>query len=242
MSKIIKINAYFFGKISVQLNVSFITEMMNSLSEAAGISLFPNVIPGQKVDLIAGKAEQISNIMFRSQNDDVQVTFAETSLNCCFNFPANQEESDSFLQEQFLRASNVMNAALNSFGQIGSRLAVNIDMIGPEQEDGNFQLSQLASTYAPYYNEKEIIDFSMQINARKNISILELADEINVISNYSIVQNNVTKKKLVLCHLDLNTIPENTKIRFSSVSLAPFLQQIHPVINEIKQNFNEREH
>lgn len=242
MSKIIKINTIFFGKISVQLNVSFITEMMTSLGGCAGVPLFPNVIPGQKVDLIAGKAEQISNIMFRSQNDEIQVTFAETGVNCCLNFSGTQDENELFLQEKINLTTAIMNVALNGYGPIGSRLAINVDMIGPEHEDEHFHIGQMASDYAPYYREKVLADFSMQINSRKTIPLQDSTDTINVISNYSIAQNNSTKKKLMLCRLDINTVPENTRVRFSSDSLTSFTQQILPIINEIKQNFSEQEH
>lgn len=241
MSKIIKINTYFFGKINVQLNVAFITEMMNSLNEVAGIPLFPNVIPGQKVDLIAGKAEQISNIMFRSQNDEIQVVFAETGVNCVLNFSANQEEGEHFLQEKIDLTKNIMDKALNGYGSIGSRLAINVDMIGPEHEDEHFHIGQMASDYAPYYREKVLTDFSMQINSRESILLQNTTDAINVISNYSIVQNNSTKKKLMLCRLDINTIPENAKMRFSNTSLTLFVQQVLPIVEEIKQNFEAQE-
>ena len=94
------------------------------------------------------------------------------------------------------------------------------------------QLDKLISKYSnpvTIYNEKQPHELAFRLNTRKEISIQDFTETVNVITSFEKIQfvnknsAEVTYQDVVLLSFDINTVPEKDLSRFNAESLSSFV-------------------
>lgn len=114
------------------------------------------------------------------------------------------------------------------FSTIGNRIAIN----------GRFVTDEISLSCNDYivsrafYQGADINEWSTNCNTVKKLNILGTEEATNNILNIGLGENNQGKIGLIVS-FDINTIPENSFMRFNAEALPAFLEQASLSLKEM---------
>lgn len=236
MSNIINVQLSYFCDYHIQTSVESITKLMEGLNGLGFGELLPSMIPGQKLNLLEGKAIPTTNLSFNSTDGSIQIVCMDNRIDCIIR-PTVSEKID--LDKDLLKSRKLLDVIISHYSILGNRLAINIDVIG-NNKVSDFSTTKFGKTLSSsinYYNGKIISEFSANLNTRIPIQLSEVEEIVNVITNINTAVNNKDQSNLLLCHIDINTVPEKQGLRFKNDVLEQFVNQIKGIIQQIVAEF-----
>lgn len=238
MGMLLNIQMSIFGNYHIETTANNISILMQKLNELGKFEFLPNIVEGQNIDILAGKISTTSNVSFITSSQLCRVMCMDNRIDCILTFnPDYQDTIENSLQF----CNDVLTVIMESFPILGNRLAINInELSNPISTDLlETKLGKSIISVLDFYKNKTLEEWSTRSNTRFPINISEKAEMLNIITELNIVKNDQTMEKRVLCHIDINTIPENQGFRFTNGDLSSFIKETKKIISNIKDNFEE---
>lgn len=235
MKNIINVQISYFCDYHIQTTVESIKELMEGLNRFKYGELLPSVIPGQKLNLLEGKAIPTSNLSFNSTDGTIQIVCMDNRIDCIVRPVVEIDNLDVHLS----KCMTLLDVIISHYSISGNRLAVNLDIAGNDNviEFSKTKFGKVLSSSLNYYNEKTINELSAHLNTRIPIELLGAEETINVITKINSAVNNNDQRNLLICHIDINTVPEHQGLRFKNDALEPFIDQVKGIIQQIITDF-----
>lgn len=141
---------------------------------------------------------------------------------------------DISMQDFYALALNAFTAIFENAAAVSNRLALNIQAVCEmESFDKMKSKGKDLLKSAAFYTEKPLVEWSMRTNSQENIQLNESDELVNYITEVSSAQDVTGQKAAVLFHIDINTVPKNTNIRFNTCALDQFVQIVTPIAQRI---------
>lgn len=236
MGILLNVQLSVFGNYHIDTKPDNITTLMEKLNQLGRFEFLPNVVNGQNIDLLGGKVNIVSNLSFITATRQCQIMCMDERIDCTINYNADTQETiDSALDF----TNSVLNVIMDTFPILGNRLAINVNKLG-EPYEGDIKSTRIGEVLVsnlPYYQDKELVEWSSRSNTQMPVSIGEKEEVLNVISELNIATNNQTQEKTMLCHIDFNTVPQNTGFRFNNEHLTEFVVLGKEIISQLIGQF-----
>ena len=200
----------------------------------------PNMITGQNIDLTAGRIDTINNISFVTIDQQVQITCMNDRIDVIVNGNERNQTIPIIRHIEFAR--NTLKMLMNGHHVYSNRLAINVSLLSKEI-DNEEQIQdtnlgkKLCKTFS-FYTGQPLEEWSTRANSRRAIQ-MDSEETLNVITEISSVLDNKLGKKRFLCHMDINTLFENSGYRFSGDNLEQFDVEVVKIIENIRNDFEE---
>lgn len=238
MGILLNVQLSVFGNCNIEATATNISNLMQEINKLGKFEYLPNIVSGQNIDLLAGKINTTSNLSFITASQLSQIMCMDNRIDCLLNFNSEYQDTiDNGLQF----CKDVLSIIMNNFSILGNRLAININevsnFVSPELQKTKF--GQSIVKVLDFYKDKTLDEWSTRANNRFPIEISGRQEILNVITELNIAQNNQSREKRILCHLDINTIAENQRFRFSKDDLSSFICETEKIIENIRNNFEE---
>lgn len=238
MSLILNVQLSAFSNYRIEPTANNVTFLMESINKLGIKEFLPNITTGQNIDLIKGKLETISNLGFVTSDKTGQIICQNNRIDCMLNYG---EDNQCEINESIDALKQIILLILKEFDILSNRLALNVNILSDVYEGdlkGTKFGRKLVSTL-DFYKDKELSEWSTRKNVRYPIKICDKEEILNVITEFSKVTRNPGEENRILCHMDINTIPENTGYRFNYEKMDSFVENIKDIVNDIKTNFEE---
>ncbi len=238
MSIIMNVQYSAFSNNRIEPTPDTVNSILAGLNSLGKYVFIPSMIAGQNIDLLAGKVNPVNNISFVTIDQQVQIACMNDRIDVLIN-GTNSNQIGS-IEDHITFARQALTVVMENNHIYSNRLALNVSVLsdvinGPVQATALGR--KLCSTLG-FYEERSLEEWSSRVNSRISIQI-DSQEVLNVITEISSVFDSVAEKKRFLCHMDINTIFENSGYRFSSGSLERFDNEAMKIVAEIKQNFEE---
>ena len=159
-------------------------------------------------------------------------------IDCVFNFaPDVQGDFEGNIENLKV----ILKLILQESKIVSNRLAFNVNLLS-DSYVGNLQNTSFGHNIVStlnFYKDKELKEWSSRENIWHEIKIANVDEMLNVITELSMVTSNPGEEKRLLCHMDINTIHENSGYRFGYQSIDEFVDETKKIIMNIKTNFEE---
>lgn len=238
MSLILYVQLSAFSNYKIEPTPQNITLLMEKINLLKIREFLPNITTGQNIDLVKGTLEKVSNLGFATSDGTGQIICQNNRIDCMFNYNADNQCD---LNESIDDLKKIIILILKEFEIISNRLAININILSDSYEGDLKETTfghNIVSTL-DFYKDKELKEWSVRENVRYPIDILDKMENLNVITELSKVVSNPGDENRILCHMDINTIPENMGYRFNYEKMECFIESVKSIINNIKVNFEE---
>lgn len=216
-------------------NIASLMEKLNALNVK---EFLPNVQNRQKYNLMTGTAGLVPNLGFITADQSGQILCQDERIDCIFHFNAdNQGDFNQNVKD----IQDVFCLILNEHKIVSNRLGFNINLVS-DAYAGKLQHTDFGQSMVStldFYKEKELKEWSSRENVRYPVQIADAEEMLNVITELSAVADDTGEEKRLLCHMDINTIPENQEYRFQGDMILEFADAINEIVWNIKSNFEE---
>lgn len=238
MSLIVNVQLSAFCNFRIEPNAENITSLMEKINMLNIKEFLPNITSGQNIDLIKGIMQPVSNLGFVTSDKTGQIVCQDNRIDCLFNYSA---ENQCELNESIDALKKIILIMLKDFEILANRLALNVNILSdPYKGDlKETPFGQNIVSSLDFYRDKELNECSIRENVRYSIDILSKKEIINVITELSKLISHPGDENRILCHMDINTIPENTGFRFNYEKMDCFVEKVKEIANSIKTNFEE---
>ena len=220
-----------FGNYSITPTPEIVTSLMTDINKATGELFLPNIINSQQIEIPSNRISTISNLAFTTQDQKFSIALMNERIDISYNKVVS---TDISIADFYSMAEKALNAIMSNAKLMSNRLAVNIQMLVELQAID--QLNVLGNSLiksADYYGDKSLCEWSTRVNSRSSICIDGTDEDINTITDISTAQSVQGQKPGLLYHIDINTIPQNTGLRFTSSALKPFIDGVIPIATQI---------
>lgn len=207
-----------FGQFAASPSSKNIVELMQKFSESTGIDFLPNIITSQQVEIPANRVTTISNLGFIANNQQYNVSILNERIDITYVRVKDDIDVECF----YNNARIVLGIILDYFKVKSNRLATNIEYIIPaEIVLPDTLYNKLINT--PFFTkDKRMLEWSYRTNILSTVLIKETEEKLNTIISLSTASDQ-QKQQIVVCHLDINTMPLLTNLRFSSDDLESYV-------------------
>lgn len=231
MSIVLNYQFSIFGNYSIVPTPEIITGIMSQINAATGETFLPSIINAQQIEVSSNQIKSISNLGFITQNHKFSISLLNNRID--INYNRNNDDDAPSIDEFFSLATTCLNKIIDYFGLSSYRLAANFQLVS---ELSNFEILQtLGNKFiatASYYDDKSFCEWSNRVNSQSEIKILGTTESINVITNISSA-TSVQGEPAILYYIDINTLPQNQSMRFSSPAITSFSDEIMPTAKKI---------
>ena len=238
MSIIMNVQYSVFSNNRIEPTPDTVNGILAGLNSLGKYVFIPSMIAGQNIDLLAGKVNPVNNISFVTIDQRVQIACMNDRIDVLIN-GTNSNQNVS-IEDHIIFARQALTVIMENNHIYSNRLALNVSVLsdvinGPVQATALGR--KLCSTLG-FYEGRSLEEWSSRVNSRIPIQI-DSEEVLNVITEISSVFDSAVEKKRFLCHMDINTIFENSGYRFSSGSLERFDNEAIKIVAGIKQSFEE---
>lgn len=230
MGTILSVQVSFFCAYHIKTTIESVTQLMQLLNQDSEVELLPSFITGQLLKVVEEKVQPTTNLMFSTTTGSIQIICMDNRIDCTIKSEIERGYSWEAALED---AGNLVKQIVEQYGIQGSRLAVNIDVIGNELK--NFEGTQFSKsllTHMGYYKGKELADMTVRLNTRESIQLAGAEEKINIITNINSAINQ-TNNKILIYHIDINTIPENVNLRFTGMQIVEYVNRVKEIVKQI---------
>lgn len=237
MTRFMNMQFSIFGEYTdIKVTQENVFKLMN---EFKGNQLLPSTVTNQNVDLNTGKVETESRISFISE--DKYFNFIINNNRIDFNYELlimKQDDMDSFTNSVFKYFNDIYMQIYNIFKIKGNRLALNVNVLGDSKINNkinNYYNNHIKGL--DFYKDKAINDISYSVSGRTDINIGSNKESINVITEVKTATNNDNSEQRLIAHFDLNTLYENSEMRFMDKDIDSFLNNLKSVLAKLISDF-----
>lgn len=227
-----------FSNNRIEPTTAIIELLLKELNSLGGYAFLPNMITGQNIDIAAGTIKPVNNLSFLTIDQTVQIVCMNERIDVIFN--GNKDNQDTTIEDFLEFAEKALAFVMKQNNVYSNRLAINISLLSDvfEKELRDTKLGKKLCNTLDFYNDGEIEEWLTRTNSRRCINMPQ-NEVLNVITELSVVKENVTNNKRFLCHMDINTIQENAGYRFAFSDLNCFKHEVLEIIQNLKTNFEE---
>ena len=230
MSTITSIMISAFGNKQINPDAEIVSFYMNEIKKLTGIDYLPNIVYSPTINIATGQMSQIPNITFSSLGNISRVTFVNSRVDFIYNF---NEGTQAEISSRYNQGIDIIKLILNKSDIMSNRLALNVDLIGLIGDDSRIKSDMM--NVLPYYQKRNIKEWSSRINANTEITIQERKELLNVITDNAMVEDPSTVNGKLNSHIDINTIAENIDFRFSSDAIGLFVEEARMIFDSLKK-------
>lgn len=231
MGAILSIQLSAFSNKRIIPSTDNIAKLMSKLKEMSGVDLLPSILNTQKIDISTGNLENVPNLSFSTSDNKEKVVCMENRIDCTFNF---EIEKQDVVWDNFEVAVKILEFIMQDETVLANRLALNVNFIS-DICNGGTKFENQVMNVVPFYQDKDIREWSSRINARETIKINSKEEILNIITEYNhITQDRIGAK--IICHCDINTIQENKDYRFYSSDIECFAKQAKEIFVNIQSD------
>ena len=234
MGATLSIQVSAFSNKKIVPNAENIAVIMPKLKNLSGIEFLPNIINTQKIDIATGKIDNLPNLSFASINKTGQVVCTDNRIDCIFNFEIDKQDE---VEARFNTASCIISFIMQNESVFANRLALNVNYLS-DVCNGNSLFETQVMHVLPFYQGKDIKEWSSRTNAVGQMKINDLDENLNVITEYTHTTEPVSGETRILCHIDINTISENQDFRFKYDAISTFIDQAKQIYEDIQSDFD----
>ncbi|MCM1145000.1 MAG: hypothetical protein NC407_09855 [Lachnoclostridium sp.] len=235
MSAILSIQLSAFGNKKILPNTENISVLMPKLKEFSGIELLPNIIDTPNIDIETGSIKNVPNLSFVSIDNKSQVVCTESRIDCVFNFDMAEQSSTDL---RFDTSSEIISFIMQNGNVMANRLALNVTHLS-DVCNGNSVFEKQVMHTVPFYQGKNIKEWSSRINAFGQMTINGNAENLNVITEYTQASQSTSGEIRIACHTDINTVAENKDFRFEYAAFDVFVSQAKEIFKSIQSDLEE---
>lgn len=235
MGAILTIQLSSFSNKKVLPNTENIAVLMPKLKELSGIEFLPNIVSSQKIDVKTGAIENVPNLSFSSTDNSGQIICTENRIDCIFNFDIDHQDG---IDDKFNMASAIVKFIMSNASVFANRLALNVTCLSNVCSSNSVFETQVMHV-VPFYQNKTIKEWSSRTNAVGSMNINGVEEDLNIITEYTHATEQITKETRIVCHTDINTVPENKDFRFESDAIDIFEKQAKDIFLEIQADLEE---
>lgn len=219
------------GRYSISPAPEVITTLMAKINETAPEIFLPNIINIQQIEIPTNRVITNSHLGFVTQDQKYSIALLNDRIDVNYNKLPNSEVE---MKDFYFLAEKVLSTIMQSLNLNSNRLAINIQMILEMESFTRMgELGKRLLKSAEYYNDKAFCEWSTRINAQTTAKILDVDEKVNTITDISTAQSVQGDKAAVMYHIDVNTLPQNTDMRFAYSALMPFVENILPIVTKI---------
>ncbi|MEE1218293.1 MAG: hypothetical protein U0L20_00030 [Ruminococcus sp.] len=213
-----------------------ISNLMTKLNALGKYEYLPNIINVQNIDLSNGKVNTVSNVAFSTTSNSSRITCTDDRIDCHLNFDYSNQPD---LKESLTFCQKVLSTIMETFRIYGNRLAINIRQLSNSLPENIFdsKLGESMVSVFKFYQENQLSDWSTNANSKIDIKINDILEKTNVNTKLQAGMDYSDNSKIVICHLDINTLAKNKGYRFSSNDILPFIEETTPYIEQILNEF-----
>ncbi len=202
------------GQYSISPTPEIVTTLMTAINRETNEVFLPNIINCQQIEIPSNKITIRPNLGFVSQDQKYSIIMLNDRIDINYNrIPNIDIEMGGF----YTLAKNALSAMLLEFEDTDKLRDLGKDLIKGAQ----------------YYSDKVFCEWSTRINSQSSIQIADGCEKINVIAEISTAQAIQEQKPAILYHIDINTLPLNTGMRFNYESISPFVESAMPVARQL---------
>lgn len=238
MGMLLNVQVSIFSNYHIEASPANISYLMQKINDLGEYVFLPNIVTGQNIDLVAGKVNTTSNLSFITSDKQGQILCMDDRIDCILNFNADKHGD---LEKSIGFCESIIVMLMTEFSITANRLAVNINNVS-----NTFSAKLIETCFGTnfvstldYYKGKVLSEWSTRYNTHVEVEVGEKTETINVITELSEVNRVDLNEKVLLCHLDINTIPENNGYRFTKVDITDFVSETKKIIKHITSNFEE---
>lgn len=235
MGAVLSIQLSVFSNRKITPSTGIIAIMMPKLKELTGLDYLPSIINTQKIDISTGNMENIPNLSFSTLDKKSQVVCTENRIDCTFNYELKDQSS---VDSGFISAMDILQFIMENTKVLANRLAMNINFIS-NVCSGESKFEKQVMHVVPFYQDKDIKEWSSRTNAKGKMTIDGHEEELNIITEYNHVTDSNIGETRIVCHSDINTVSENKDYRFNYESLNSFAEQAKRVFKQIQADLEE---
>ena len=187
----------------------------------------PSVIQMAEIDPINDSVKTINRLSMVSVDNKVTIAFLPNRIDCNYSFKDEATEPLG-IEAKLHNMCELLRNGIVYFSTIGNRIAIN----------GRFVTDEISLSCNDYivsrafYRGADINEWSTNCNTVKKLNILGTEEATNNILNIGLGENNQGKIGLIVS-FDINTIPENSFMRFNAEALPAFLEQASLSLKEM---------
>lgn len=187
----------------------------------------PSVIQIAEIDPINDSVKTINRLSMVSVDNKVTIAFLPNRIDCNYSFKDEATEPLE-IEAKLHDMCELLGNGIEYFSTIGNRIAIN----------GRFVTDEISLNCNDYivsrafYQGTDITEWSTNCNTVKKLNILGTEEATNNILNIGLGENNQGKIGLIVS-FDINTIPENSFMRFNAEALPVFLEQASLSLKEM---------
>ena len=187
----------------------------------------PSIIQLAEINPLNNAVKNINRLSMISVDNKITIVFLPNRIDCNYSCEETNEdpkEIESILQNM----CQLLKCTAEHLNIIGNRIAIN----------GRFVTDEASLKYSDYITERKFYkgtalnEWSVNSNTITNANILDANEAVNNILNIALGKNNQGKLALIVT-FDINTIPDNSIMRFRADSFSAFLAQVIPNLNEM---------
>ena len=223
-----------FGSFSAPPTPENIITLMQEFKKTTGIDFLPNIINSQQVEIPANRITTISNLGFVTNDQQYNVVTLNERIDVTYNRVQDEVAVDSF----FEIAEKVLSVILKHFNEKANRLATNIEYIVSGDHSRSEQLCHKLIYTLPSSDEKQMLEWAYRTNSLSTISINGREENLNTITSI-LTAVNQKKGPIIVCHIDINTMPFLTESRFSADDLDSFVNGTLEIAKKIAEDTEE---
>lgn len=220
-----------FGNFSAPPTPTNIVALMQEFNKATGVDFLPNIINSQQVELPANRITTISNLGFVTNDQQYNVVVLNERIDVTYTRVQDEVAIDSF----FEIAEKVLSVILKFFNGKANRLATNIEYIVPCDLSSSKRLCQKFIYSFHSSGDKQIIEWAYRTNLLSTIAIKGREENLNTITSISTAVNQ-KMGPVIVCHIDINTMPLLTESRFSADDLESFVDGTLEIAKQIAKD------
>lgn len=226
-----------FGTYSVEPTPENITLLMTKINQETDKIFLPNLITGQKIEIPTNKITTTSNLGYITQNQKYKLSILNDRIDISYD---RIDDIEPCINEFFDFAVKVLRVVMETCNLQARRLAANIEILADELcEDQIYQIGKNIISGVNYYKNRPFMEWSARINSESIVQINGTEENLNTILNITTAKIDPAQKISVIYHLDINTLPQLTELRFNATSLSEFTNEVLPIVKTVLSDVEE---
>lgn len=222
-----------FGDYEIKPTPENMTEIMSIVNQETDMIFLPSLITGQRCDSPGGLIRTTSNLGLVTQDQRYNIAILDDRIDINYN-KQNSNLKDPDVDDFYNIASKIIVAIMNNRHVRARRLASNLQMlIDTLSEDAIWELGKKMVSRPDFAKEKPTLEWSCRLNVSTDIPILEKQEDLNVIVDINSARAIADQKLVLLYHIDINTFPKNTDLRFNEGAIPQFTDGATPLAKQI---------
>lgn len=219
-----------FGKYSIVPSPEIVKELMTEINNATKEAFLPSIISTQQVEVSSNQIKSLSNLGFITADQKFNISILNERIDVNYN---RNTDIDVEIDLFYDIAVKALVAIMDHFKLNAYRLAANFQMVCELPDFDKLRtLGNQFVTTAKYYDDKMLCEWSNRVNSQVQVEIADQPEGLNVITEISSAQS-VQGKPAILYHIDINTLPQNQNMRFSSTCIDHFVDKATPIAKGI---------